>query len=346
MKSNRKRFSPPLSPGLCSLLPLQELQQRLFILFVFWATTNSCLATQKPDPDTSCAKVRDNHDDNIEIKIIGQKQCPGLYIWVSCSLSRNVDALKHHINLSLNCWTCADPTHIITLHSTLCQNRNILLCKQAHKPLSSPWGQGTDPAKNLLSTSSSCSGSAEWGLLWGQWFSRSISQMGGNADLENQSSFSAPWLCPCPTPVPATPVPWHSHQCRPCQMVQGVLEVQEGLVVQFLEGTGEKWETRAYFSIRRNIRLDQKSVAKSYSLTPNLHPLPAWVGPELLQNSARFLGKPFWLSTSPAPFTGNANWSLGSKGVSLYRKLFWLQTHFGLGRGGNAKPMEKVPSAW
>lgn len=80
MKSNRKRFSPPLSPGLCSLLPLQELQQRLFILFVFWATTNSCLATQKPDPDTSCAKVRDNHDDNIEIKIIGQKQYPGLYI--------------------------------------------------------------------------------------------------------------------------------------------------------------------------------------------------------------------------------------------------------------------------
>lgn len=48
-------------------------------------------------------------------------------------------------------------------------------------------------------------------------------------------------LCPLALPLPhPAPVPWHSHQCRPCQMVQGVLEVQEGLVVQFLEGTGEK----------------------------------------------------------------------------------------------------------
>lgn len=68
---------------------------------------------------------------------------------------------------------------------------------------------------------------------------------------EDQQHFSAQLTLPPLHPLPPSAM-WHSHLCRPCQMVQGVLGVQEGLVVLLSERIGGMKRKKGYFSIRMN----------------------------------------------------------------------------------------------
>lgn len=64
---------------------------------------------------------------------------------------------------------------------------------------------------------------------------------------EDKQHFSAQLTLPLLHPLPPSAM-WHSHLCRPCQMVQGVLVVQEGLVVLLSERIGgDEEEERLFF---------------------------------------------------------------------------------------------------
>lgn len=89
------------------------------------------------------------------------------------------------------------------------------------------------------------------------------------------------------------------------------------------KGLGESERQELVFPSEGTHGLDQKSMAKSYSLTLNLHPLPAWMGSELLQSSSRLFGKTFRLSTSPAPLTGGPYWEC--KLVTGHQRGFVVQ---------------------
>lgn len=60
------------------------------------------------------------------------------------------------------------------------------------------------------------------------------------------------WLCLCSAPHPPSAI-HHSHLCRPCQMVQGVLVVPEGLVVLPSERTGGKRERRVCLQQKKHM---------------------------------------------------------------------------------------------
>lgn len=83
-------------------------------------------------------------------------------------------------------------------------------------------------------------------------------------------------------------------------MVQGVLVVQEALVVLLSERIGGKErERRVYFCIRRNIWAKSESDGQVLQRNPKsvltLHPsgpLPSWVDSEELGIRARLFGKP------------------------------------------------------
>lgn len=198
--------------------------------------------------------------------------------------------------------------------------------------------QGIDPAKDLrpLSTSAGCSDSCRRRSLTGGLVLRVHPPLkdGPKAGApENKSSFSAQLASasapPLALPRPSLPSALrHSHLCRPCQMVQGVLVVQEGLVVLLSERIGGKRERKVYFCIRRNLRAKSESHGQVLQLNPKsaltLHPSghPPRVGSEELRTDARLFGKCFCPSTSsglPAGFTGGLCWEsklvTGSKWV-------------------------------
>lgn len=69
---------------------------------------------------------------------------------------------------------------------------------------------------------------------------------------------------------------------------------------------GKSERQELIFASEETRGLDQKAMAKSHSLTQNLHPLPSLGGLKVAPEHCKALWKA--LSTSPAPCTGGLYW--------------------------------------
>lgn len=126
-------------------------------------------------------------------------------------------------------------------------------------------------------------------------------------DLENRSSFSAPLALPLlhPSPEPAPACVTHINAVL-ASWSRGSLWSRRALWSNSLKGLGKSERKELIFASEETRGLDQKAMAKSHSLTQNLHPLPRLGGLKVAPEQCKALWKA--LSTSPAPCTGGLYW--------------------------------------
>lgn len=179
--------------------------------------------------------------------------------------------------------------------------------------------------------------------------------------LENKSSFSAqlalPLLHPLPSLGRACPLPYVTHiYAVLARWSRGSLWSRRALWSYSLKGLGEREREEFIFVSEETYGLNQKAMAKPYSLTLNLHQPSIPQGPPTILGGlrgAQDLCKALWKTlltecTLRAPSSFNWWLTLGIRAGRWAANGFscigngshCLQARFILGRGGNAKPME------